>query len=151
MFRAPTELDSSSGNAMIDLDDIAPAFSFVVEKGLVPSSSDYKPQEFGNAVLVMVGEPFSLRFERDRGQLFVDAGSGPAGWHKLEYLLEFVDDSVTQQKLGEPPAPVAMARLLQLNWDKVSGVFGDRQETLRLQAFAKMKSASLLAKLFRNP
>ena len=136
---------------MTDLADIAPAFSFVVGKGLVSNASDYRPQEFGNAALVMVGAPFSLRFERDRGQVFVDAGSIAAGWHKLEYVLEFVDSSVTQQQLGEPPDPAAMASLLQLNWDKVSGMFGDQQKTSQLQEFAKQKSAALLGKLFRKP
>ncbi len=145
------ELDSSDLDAMIDLADIAPAFSFVVSKGLVPIAGDYKPQEFGNAALVMVGAPFSLRFERDRGQVFVDVGSNAAGWHKLEYVLEFVDNSVTQQQLGEPPAPTAMANLLQGRWDEVADLFSDQQKTSQLQAFVKQRSAALLSKIFRKP
>ena len=145
------EPDLSSRDAITDLADIAPSFSFVVGKGLVLNASDYRPKEFGNAALVMVGALFSLRFVRDRGQVFVDAGSSAAGWHKLEYVLEFVDSSVTQRQLGEPPDPAAMASLLQLNWDKVSGVFGDQQKASQLQAFAKQKSAALLGKLFRKP
>jgi hypothetical protein len=133
---------------MIALADVAPAFSFVVTKGLVPSAGDYRPQEFGNASLLMTGAPFSLRFERDRGQVFVDAGSTAVGWHKLEYVLEFVDNSVTQQQLGEPPDPAAMANLLQLNWDGVVSLFGDQQKVLQLQVFAKEKSAALLGRLF---
>lgn len=136
---------------MIDLAHVAPAFSFVVSKGLVASASDYRPQEFGNAALVMVGAPFSLRFERDRGQVFVDAGSNAAGWHKLEYVLEFVDNSITQQQLGEPPDPTAMANLLQVHWDEVASLFSDQQKTSQLQAFAKQKSAALLGKIFRKP
>ena len=143
--------DSSSRNAMIDLADIAPAFSFLMGKGLVPSASDYKPREFGNAALVMVGAPFSLRFERDRGQIFVDVGSNAAGWHKLEYVLEFVDNSVTQQQLGEPPDPTALANLLQVRWDRVADLFSDQQKTSQLQAFAKQKSVALLSKIFRKP
>lgn len=145
------ELDSSGLDAMIDLADIAPAFSFVVSKGLVPIAGDYKPQEFGNAAFVMVGAPFSLRFERDRGQVFVDAGSNTAGWYKLEYVLEFVDDSVTQQQLGEPPDPAALADLLKVHWDKVASLFSDSQKTSQLQAFAKQRSAALLSKIFRKP
>lgn len=151
MSLAPMEPDSSSRDAMTDLADIAPAFFFVGDKDFEPSASDYRPQEFGNAALVMVGAPFSLRFERDRGQVFVDAGSNAAGWHKLEYVLEFVDKSVTQQQLGEPPDPAAMANLLQLNWDKVVSLFSDQQKTSQLQVFAKQKSAALLGRLFRKP
>jgi hypothetical protein len=136
---------------MINLADIAPAFSFVVGKGLVPSASDYRPQEFGNVTVVMVGVPFSLRFERDRGQVFVDVGSNAAGWHKLEYVLEFVDNSVMQQQLGEPPAPTALANLLQGRWDKVADLFSDQKKTSQLQAFAKQKSVALLSKIFRKP
>lgn len=134
---------------MIDLADIAPVFSFIVSKGLVPNASDYRPQEFGNAALVMVGAPFSLRFERDRGQVFVDAGNSAAGWHKLDYVLEFVDGPVTQRQLGEPPDPAAMAGLLQLNWDKVVSMFGDEHKTSELQRFAKQQSFALFGKLLQ--
>jgi hypothetical protein len=136
---------------MIDLADIAPVFSFVVGKGLVPSANTYKPQEFGNATLVMTGLPFSLRFERDRGQVFVDVGSDTCGWYKLEYVLEFVDSSITQQQLGEPPSPAIMADLLQGRWDKVMDLFSDQRGILQLQAFAKQKSSVLLNKIFGKP
>lgn len=136
---------------MINLADIAPAFSFVVARGLVPSASEYKPQEFGNATLVMVGAPFSLRFERDRGQVFVDVGSTAAGWHKLENVLEFVDNSITQQQLGEPPDPSVLADLLQGHWDEVVNLFSNPQRTSQLQVFAKQKSAALLSKIFHKP
>ena len=145
------EPNSLGLDAMIDLVDIAPAFSFVISKGLVPIAGDYEPQAFGNAALVMGGVPFSLRFERDRGQVFVDAGSDAAGWHKLEYVLEFLDDSITQQQLGEPPDPTALANLLQGRWDKMADLFSDQQKTSQLEAFAKQKSAALLSKIFRKP
>jgi hypothetical protein len=151
MPRLPMAPDASNRDAMVELADIAPVFSFVVGRGLVPSSSDYEPQAFGNAALLMDGAPFSLRFERDRGQVFVDAGSDAAGWHKLEYILEFVDSSVTQQQLGEPPNPMVMATLLQVHWDSVTSLFSDPQKTSQLQAFARQKSAALLGKIFHKP
>lgn len=136
---------------MIDFADIVPALSFVRDKGLVQSASDYRPQEFGDVSIVLVGTPFSLRIERDRGQVFLDAGNQSAGWYKLEFILEFVDNSVTQHQLGEPPDPAAMAKLLRTNWDKVARLFGDQQEVWQLQRFAKQKSADLLSRLFRKP
>jgi hypothetical protein len=145
------ELDLSSHNVMINLADIAPAFLFVAGKGLVPSASDYKPQEFGNASIMMTGAPFSLRFERNRGQVFVDVGSSAVGWHKLEYALEFVENSLTQQYFGEPPDPTTMAGLLQTHWSKVTDLFSDEQKTSQLQAFARQKSDALVGALFRKP
>ena len=136
---------------MIDLTDVAPAFSFVVSKGLLQIAGEVNPREFGNADLVMAGAPFSLRFERDRGQVFVDVGSTAVGWHKLEYVLEFVDNSVTQQQLGEPPDPATLASLLQLHWDDVASLFSDKQRVLQLQAFITQESAALLSKIFRKP
>lgn len=133
---------------MIVLTAIAPDFSFVVGKGLVPSASVYKPEVFGNASLVMVGAPFSLRFQRDRGQVFVDIGSNAVGWQKLEYVLEFVDHSVTEQHLGAPPDPAALAELLRGRWDKVVGLFMDEQKISQLRTFAQQKSAALLGKIF---
>jgi len=136
---------------MIDLADIAPSFSFVVGKGLVPSTSIYKPREFGNATLMMTGLPFSLRLERDRGQVFVDVGNDAVGWYKLEYVLEFVDGSVTQRQLGEPPTLALLAGLLQGRWDKVADLFSDQQRILQFQAFAKQKSTTLLSRIFAKP
>lgn len=136
---------------MINLADIAPAFSFVVNKGLVQSSATYDPQAFGDASLAMAGEPFSLRFVRDRGQVSVEVGGDVTGWYLLAYVLEFMDSSVTQQQLGEPPAPALLASLLQGRWDKVAYLFSDQQRILQLQAFAKQKSAALLSSIFRKP
>jgi hypothetical protein len=99
----------------------------------------------------MTGIPFSLRFERDRGQVFVDVGGDESGWYKLEYVLEFVDSAVTQQQLGEPPSPTLMADLLQGRWDKVVDLFSDQQRILQLQVFAKQKSAALLDRIFGKP
>jgi hypothetical protein len=152
MFQVPMVLGLSSRDAaMIDLADIAPDFLFIIGKGFVPGTSIYKPEEFGNATLVMIGVPFSLRFERDRGQVFVDIGSDSSGWCKLEYVLEFVDNSVTQSQLGEPPSPALMASLVQGRWDKAVDLFTDQQRILQLQAFAKQKSNALLNRLFGKP
>jgi len=136
---------------MINLADIAPAFSFIVNKGLVQSSATYDLQAFGDASLVMAGEPFSLRFVRDRGRVSVEVGGDVIGWYLLTYVLEFVDSSVTQQQLGGSPAPALLARLLQGRWDKVAYLFSDQQRILLLQAFVKQKSAALLSSIFRKP
>ena len=133
---------------MIDMADIAPAFSFLIGEGFVPAMSFYNPQKFGNATLVVTGISFSLRFKRDRGQVFVDVGSDASGWYKLEYVLEFVNRSITQQQLGEPPSATLMADLLQESWDSVAGLFSNQQTILELKVFAKQKSAALLNRIF---
>lgn len=133
---------------MIDLIDIAPSFSFVVGKGFELSANTYKPEEFGNATLLMTGLPFSLRFDRDRGQVFVDIGSDALGWYKLEYVLEFVNSSVTQQQLGEPPEPSILASLLHGGWDKVVDLFNNYQKMLKFKAFSEQKSTDFLSTLF---
>ncbi len=138
---------------MISLMDIAPAFLFVLGKDFFPDSrtADYRPNEFGNAVVVMTGPQFSLRFERDRGLVFVDAGNAIAGWHKLEYVLEFVNQSITQQQLGEPPDDEALATVLLQNWDEVTRLFSDRRLVSQLQDFSKERTATLLNRIFRTP
>lgn len=150
MFQALMELDSLGHNIMIDIVEIAPAFTFVVEKGLVSSSGDYKSREFGNAVLFMEGVPFSLRLERDRGEVFVDVGNDAVGWHKLEYVIEFLDNSITQQQLGEPPRPDVMAGLLYAYWDKVTSLFNDKNLTQQLKNFEYSKASALLGNIFKK-
>jgi hypothetical protein len=142
---------SSNRNAMINLTDIAPSFSLVTAKGLVPAAtSDYRPRQFGNADFVLEGHPFSLRFERDRGQVFVNVGGAEHGWEKLEHVLEFVDEAISQRQLGEPPDPEALSALLELNWDRVTALFSDREKLVQLQSFSREKSATLLERLFRK-
>ncbi|NJA08192.1 hypothetical protein HC024_21010 [Methylococcaceae bacterium WWC4] len=136
---------------MTNLIDIAPAFAFILDKGFVPGESEYKPQEFGNAVLVMTGTQFSLRFERDRGQVFIDVGNNIFGWYKLEYVLEFLDCINTQSQLGAPPEPRLLASLLQQLWEKVIALFSTPEEISQLQIFSKQKSTALLDKIFRRP
>lgn len=143
-----TEGDSLNHDAMIDLAELAPAFSFIAAKGFVLNARDYKPQEFGNAIVVMAGPIFSLRFMRDRDQIFIDAGSDEAGWHKLEYVLEFVDNSVSQEQLGEPPDPSTLAKLLQLNWEAVTSLFGNQRRISELQDFSRQKSTDFVGRLF---
>jgi hypothetical protein len=133
---------------MINLVDIASAFSFIVSKGFVSSSGDYRPQDFGNARLVMTGAPFALQFQRDCGQVFVDIGSDVAGWYKLEYVLEFVDRSITQKQLGEPPDTALQANLLESHWDKVANAINDPQTRLDIEAFSKAKTANFIGGIF---
>lgn len=151
MFRMLMELALlNRDEIMIDLSNIAPAFIFLVDRGLVMEINEYQVQNFGNATLVMKGDQFSLRFKRDRGQIFVDVGNETVGWHKLEYVLEFVDNSITQKQLGEPPALDVMADLLQERWNKVANLFSDKQSIVQFESFAKQKSVALIDRIFHR-
>jgi len=133
---------------MIGLIDIAPDFLFIVNKGHVLATAEYNPQEFGNATVIMEGESFSLRFERDRGQVFVDVGSDVIGWFKLEHVLEFLDKSHIQQQFGSPPAPALLAAFLQSQWDGLVFLFSDQENITQLKQFAKQKTAKFLDEIF---
>lgn len=135
---------------MIHISDIAPQFAYLIDKGLSPTKGDYSAKDFGNAFLVMAGPVFSIRFERDRGDVFVDIGSDTEGWYKLEYVIEFVDPSASDC-LGQPPQLALMANLLERSWDKISDLFSHKQDMSRLEVFVRNKSESLLATLFHNP
>lgn len=133
---------------MINIDDIAPAFAFLLHKGFIPGPAVDRPLEFGNAQVELNGQAFSLRFTRERGQIFVDIGTTSSGWYKLEYVLEFVDRSVKQSEFGQPPDASIMSDLLQRNWDGVTKVFNDEPAMRRLQEFCRQRSAALLSALF---
>jgi hypothetical protein len=136
---------------MIGLAEIAPTFEFVVGKGLVPSHSSYEPTAFGDAAIEMVGTPFSLRFARDRGQVFVDIGGETVGWYKLEHALAFVNDSTAKRQLGDPPQAALLAQLLTCDWDKLMDLFTDGDRIEQLREFCKERSDNLLRRLFRTP
>lgn len=133
---------------MIGSIDIARAFTFVMDKGFTLCTATYSPQEFGNTHLMMEGAPFSIRLERDRGQGFVNIGNDAVGWHRLEYVLEFLDSSITQQQLGEPPDITLLGNLLQGHWDQVVELFNSQQKERQLEKFAQQKTANYLSKIF---
>jgi hypothetical protein len=137
---------------MTCLVDVAPAFGFVLSKGLLPRSRDAvaEPLE-GNLAVVMVGTHFSLRIERDSGQMFVHAGSNTLGWHRLEHVLAFIDSELAPEPSCEPAALELLARLLEQQWDAVTRLFRTRGRVAALESFALRRSASVLQDFFCAP
>ncbi len=133
---------------MLALIDIAPEFIFIESKGFVIRKLEHNPESFGDALIEMAGKPFSLQFVRDRDQVFVNVGNHNSGWNKLEYVLEFVNSSVTQQQIGEPPNVVIMSNIFQENWKSVESLFLDQAKILRLKEFVTNKSNIFIEKIF---
>lgn len=136
---------------MPTLVEIAPTFSFILARGWTATTVDYRPEEFGNAVIIASGEPFSLKFERDRSQLFVEIGNEASGWFKLEYVVEFLDSSINQQMLGKPPETPILASLLEKHFEQVVKLFRDPDKVRELRIFCVEKSRILLGSIFRRP
>lgn len=136
---------------MVLLSDIAQSFSFIQHEGFVKVSDYYRAEEFGNAELVMAGPKFSLKFERDRGQVFVDIGNSDLGWEKLEYALIFVDESITEEQLGVPPQVARLAELAQSHWTRLTELYGDNANLLALREFCKIRSSALISGIFSKP
>lgn len=133
---------------MIELSEIAPSFSFIQLEGFVKAAERYKPEAFGNADLVMAGPKFSLKFERDRGQIFVDIGSSDTGWEKLEYALLFINQDITEQQLGAPPDVVVLADLAKSHWREIGQLFDDSSNLMAFSIFCKMRSDAFLSGIF---
>lgn len=134
------------------LSDIAPAFAFVVGKGLLSRARDaHEMGTDGNFAFVLVGSPFSLRFERDSGQMFVHAGNNSVGWHRLEHVLEFVDSGSPQAAGDEPAAPELLAQWLESRWEAVTKLFRDRQRIAALESFSLRRSVIVLQQYFLRP
>jgi hypothetical protein len=133
---------------MVELSDIAPSFAFVQHEGFVQVSGHYKPEEFGNAVLVMAGQNFSLKFERDRGQIFVDIGNSDIGWEKLEYALIFLDNSIKEEQLGSPPTESRLADLARSNWKKIFQLHEDTVSMSAFKDFCQIQSSNHISRIF---
>jgi hypothetical protein len=131
---------------MQGLADLASVFGFAVGKGLSPRPN-------GSAMaLLMVGNPFSLRIERDGGQVFVHAGNNSVGWHRLEHVLEFIECALPAAPPdGSPLRPEVLAQLLEAQWDDVTRVFKARQRVSALASFALRRSAVVLHDHFVRP
>jgi hypothetical protein len=138
---------------MTCLVEVAPAFGFVLAKGLLPRARDdvAKATTVGNLAMVLVGTPFSLRIERDNDQMFVHAGSNSLGWHRLEHVLAFIDSELAPPPSSEPAGMEVLARLLELQWEAVGRVFRTRERVAALESFALRRSAIVLQEYFCRP
>jgi hypothetical protein len=135
---------------MIRLADLAPCFSFVADKGFAQADAACDPLAFGNAFVLMAGQPFSLRIVRDRGQVFADIGTDGNVWDDLAAVLEYIHPSVPDDHIGAPPDLERLAGLLEQYWDKVVHLYRDPGALLQFRAFAKERRAGIDAKLWNT-
>lgn len=132
---------------MISLADLAPCLSFVADKGFAQADATGDPLAFGNAFILMAGQPFSLRIVRDRGQVFADIGTDGNVWDDLAAVLEFIHPSVADDHSGAPPDLERLSGLLEQYWDKVVHLYRDPRALLQFRAFAKERRAGIQAEL----
>jgi hypothetical protein len=135
---------------MISINIIAPDFHFLEKKGFFSISSDYEKNSFGNVVLILKGPVLLFKVTRDRGQLFFDLGVNFNEWYRLECVIEYIDSSVTQRQLGEPPSSKKLAIHFERLIDDISNLFMDNQRLFALRRLEKEKSNLLINRLFNG-
>jgi hypothetical protein len=132
--------------------EFVPGFSNLLQQhGFKKIEEIYRPEEFGNALIKMVSSDFQLRFFRDRSQVVVDiAPPSTDRWHKLEYVLEFVDSSTHSDDFGSPPDIDKLAKSLEKNYHKVRELFSDNVTQLNFEHFVKTKAKDFINRIFRT-
>lgn len=133
------------------LQSIAPEFiDFILDEGFSIVNLDSNSQQFGNTFIVLDSVAFKLRIYQDRGQRFVDISNDGNDWHKLEYVLEFLDPSYSQKWFGEPPKFDKLVMVLKKNKQAVSNLLKDKSIMPELVSFEKQKSQELIAHIFKK-
>ncbi len=132
----------------ISLNDIAPSFLFLMDKNFEQISCNYDPESFGNALLIVRGANFSLKFTRDRSDLTVDIGDSLKGWFKLEDVLEFIDPSIQENNLEKSFDILELSFFLKKNWKEVEKIFLDPQKISQIQQFSSKKTSNFLKLIF---
>jgi hypothetical protein len=82
----------------------------------------YSPADFGNAVITMRGPDASLRFVRERGQVFVDLGKTNGDWVDANEVLERAH---LHPYPGQPIEPVRIVNLVCSNYDQLKPWLAD--------------------------
>lgn len=80
---------------------IGDAFTNLIrEHGFRMLVESYSADHFGNAVVVLEGEEYSVRVVRDRFEVFVDLASpaDPGNWHNVERVFAALDGTEEPQK-----------------------------------------------------
>jgi hypothetical protein len=113
---------------------IGDAFTDLIrEHGFRMLVESYSPEHFGNAVVVLEGEEYSVRVVRDRFEMFVDLASptDPGNWHSVERVLAALDGTDEPQK----PFPlVDAAELVAANHERLASHLAcDRYPAIKRQ------------------
>ena len=137
---------------MIHLKDIAPEFAYLSNMGFCEADSSYRRESFGDAMLVLAGPEFALRFIRDRGQVFVDVslatGTPLVDWCPLDTLLPFI---ASTQGACSTDASIALDELsesLHDKWPEVRQVLTSQTLLAQLRKFMLDRSRARAPRVF---
>ncbi len=133
---------------MTTLMDIAPEFSFVLDRGMRHIAGRYDPETFGNAEVILEGAVFSLRFFRDRGETFVEIGDQVSGWNDLDCVLDFLDQLREASPSVEERNMEASAKQLEAHWSELLMLLADPDRRRQLGEFCKSKAAERIRSIF---
>ncbi len=137
---------------MIHLKDIAPEFAYLSNMGFREADSSYRRESFGDAMLVLSGPEFALRFIRDRGQVFVDVslatGTPLVDWCSLDTLLGFIASTRGACSTDTSIAPDRLAELLHDKWHEVRQVLTSRELLPQLRQFMLDRSRAHASRVF---
>ena len=98
-------------------EELAPEITFL-ERNLSVTKADetYEPSHFGNALLILKGPSYAIRFVRDRGQIFVDVAGTLGKWVDGNRLLEGIG---LHPSPGHPLSGKELVPLIYSNFDSI--------------------------------
>jgi hypothetical protein len=134
------------------LQSVFPEFAdLIASDGFRVVEAVVKQEAFGNASVVLESSGVHLRIYSDRGQRFVDVSGNGQAWHKLEYVLEFLEPTCSQDWFGEPPELGKLAEGLKRNQEAVSSLLANDLAASDFKVFEQKRSADLIAGIFGKP
>lgn len=135
---------------------VEPFFSYLLDDPTFLKTEEiYKPEHFGDALLIFQSSELAVRFVRDKGQVFVDIGGVRDGddWHNLQNVLQFLKGDESHSIESAAWDLAEMGSELKANYDKVRELFkADNDTSIRtgLEVFEKRKSQEIIDRLMRS-
>lgn len=133
------------------LKSLSPEFFFLIEEEnfkIVEFKST--PENFGNFLFILNHIDFQVRIYSDRAQRFIDISYDGENWHKLEYVLEFMDPAFSSKHLDRPPKFEDLAKFMKKNIVTLFNIFKSQSNIVSYKKFEYDKERELIKKIFGN-
>jgi hypothetical protein len=112
-------------------EDVESKFAKLVERrGFRTLAGGYDAESFGNALVVLESEDYSIRLVRDRGQVFVELASpvDPGNWHGLGRVLAALHGEPEEERVWSGSVNLADAvSVIDVNHESLAESLGPRR------------------------
>ncbi len=138
-------------------DDVKRSFAKLVERrGFRVLAGGFDERSFGNALVLLESDDYSIRLVRDRGQVFVELASptDPGNWHGLGRVLAALQGEPEEDRAWSGSVNLAdAASVIEANHEALAESLGSNRydrTRIELERLGQLAKERLLSRVHRS-